>query len=127
MPIIATVSLLMCCWHINNDKTEAVIESAGNNATELRGLLTRLKDDELKAAEYLIVNMQGLGAYKNETYRLMDLLLEPIGNMETWVIDSVGRSKWWEHNYRSHPMLFDIEHITADYLEDNSNRASNRF
>lgn len=64
MPIIATASLLMFCWYINNNKTSAAIESAGNNATELRGLLTKLKGDELKATEYLIVNMHGLGAYK---------------------------------------------------------------
>lgn len=59
------------------------------------------------------------GPIKNETYRLMDSLLEPIGNMETWIVDSVGRLRWWEHDYQSHPMLFDIEHITADYLEEN--------
>lgn len=119
MPIIATASLLPFSCSINNDEIEAVIESAGDNGAELLDLLAKLKGDELKAAQYLIVNMPGLGAYKNETYMLMDSLLDPIGKMDTWIVDSVGKSRWWAYDYQSHPMLFDIEHITADYLEGN--------
>ncbi|MCM1504587.1 MAG: hypothetical protein NC127_05275 [Muribaculum sp.] len=114
--LIGLVCLTSCG---GNKDVQTALDEAGDNRPGLELLLSETESVEHRAVEFLIANMPGRGSFDGRTYRLLDSLLAPIGNRESWEIYADGRAAWNRHNYLSRPMSFDIQTLSPAYISDN--------
>lgn len=120
--------LFLSCISNQDRELESVLNFSGNNRLELEKVLIHYQNDslKLKAARFLILNMPGHGTYSNKNtelfYTKLDSLLPTMTNSDTSIqkinqllidTDVLTGLKWQE----------DVEHIKADFLINNIDRA----
>ncbi|MCM1504878.1 MAG: hypothetical protein NC127_06760 [Muribaculum sp.] len=103
----------------NSRDVRLALEEADDNQAGLERLLSETEGVEHRAVEFLIANMPGRGSFDGRTYQLLDSLLTPIGERESWEIYADGRETWNRHNYQSRTMTFDIQTLSPNYLSAN--------
>lgn len=135
---ILSICLLLFVSCESDIQLKRTLELSGDNRLELNKVLTHYKNDslKLKAAKFLIRNMQGNLAYDSTNlykYRPILLKLDSLrqqgGIKNKIVLDSINKE--WHQFIRDKSikqdiysqLQLDIYHITADYLIDNIDKS----
>jgi hypothetical protein len=118
--LIVVALFLFSCMD-TQDRLERALTLAGENRTELEKVLQYYKDDSLKykAACFLIENMPYHYGYEDARLDSVKAVLgtAPLG--DGYIPDSERKRKWKSFNYKSLPMLQDVQRMTAALLIEN--------
>ena len=129
-PILMLFILILGCNHYL-DKIDSFLTAAGKNRSQLEAVIQHYKkegnQDKLRAAYFLIANMNGKGTYSND---LVDSKGISVGFNISNFENAEKEKKWLDSikavrgNLRMHKeFLPDLEHITSQFLINNIDRA----
>ena len=117
--IVVFLSLFSCMGTV--DRLEWALTLAGENRTELEKVLQYYKDDSLKykAACFLIENMPYHYGYEDARLDSVKAILATAPLGDGYIPDSERKRKWKSFNYKSLPILQDVQRMTAALLIEN--------
>ena len=117
--IVVFLSLFSCMG--TEDRLEWALTLAGENRTELEKVLQYYKDDSLKykAACFLIENMPYHYGYEDARLDSVKAILATAPLGDGYIPDSERKRKWKSFNYKSLPILQDVQRMTAALLIEN--------
>ena len=117
--IVVFLSLFSCMGTV--DRLEWALTLAGENRTELEKVLQYYKDDSLKykAACFLIENMPYHYGYEDARLDSVKAVLATAPLGDGYIPDSERKRKWKSFNYKSLPILQDVQRMTAALLIEN--------
>ena len=118
--LIVVALFLFSCMD-TQDRLERALTLAGENRTELEKVLKYYKDDSLKykAACFLIENMPYHYGYEDARLDSVKAVLATAPLGDGYIPDSERKRKWKSFNYKSLPMLQDVQRMTAALLIEN--------
>lgn len=118
--LIVVALFLFSCMD-TQDRLERALTLAGENRTELEKVLQYYKDDSLKykAASFLIENMPYHYGYEDARLDSVKAVLATAPLGDGYIPDSERKRKWKSFNYKSLPMLQDVQRMTAALLIEN--------
>ena len=117
--LIAVLFLFSCMG--TEDRLERALALSGENRTELEKVLEYYKDDSLKyrAACFLIENMPYHYGYEDARLDSVKAVLATAPLGDGYIPDSERKRKWKSFNYKSLPILQDVQRMTAALLIEN--------
>lgn len=118
--LIVVALFLFSCMD-TQDRLERALTLAGENRTELEKVLKYYKDDSLKykAACFLIENMPYHYGYEDARLDSVKAVLATAPLGDGYIPDSERKRKWKSFNYKSLPILQDVQRMTAALLIEN--------
>ena len=118
--LIVVALFLFSCMD-TQDRLERALTLAGENRTELEKVLQYYKDDSLKykAASFLIENMPYHYGYEDARLDSVKAVLATAPLGDGYIPDSERKRKWKSFNYKSLPILQDVQRMTAALLIEN--------
>lgn len=122
---LIVVVLFLCSCMGTEDRLERALTLAGENRTELEKVLKYYKGDSLKykAACFLIENMPYHYGYEDARLDSVKAVLATAPLGDGYIPDSERKRKWKSFNYKSLPMLQDVQRMTAALLIENIDNA----